>query len=426
MTCIFYTFAPEMRVLLVNTSEQIGGAAIAAARLTDVLNRHSVEARLLVRDKQTSRDTTIRLPQRLRLRLAFLWERLRIWMANGFRREGLWTVDIGCCGVDITQLPEFHEADIIHLHWVNQGLLSLAQIDRILTCGKPVVWTMHDMWPCTAICHHARECQHFHTHCHDCPQLLSPAAHDLSWKVFRAKVRTYARARMSFVACSQWLAREARKSALLQQHEVLSIPNTYDSSLFHPAAQVEARRRLRLPVQGRLLLFVCQKVTNSRKGLDILFEALQSPVLTELSDDLHLVVVGQMAEGMQRQLPFPVHFIGYLSDVADMAALYQAVDVFVTPSLEENLPNTIMEAMASGTPCVGFRIGGIPEMIDHLANGYVARYRDADDLVQGIRYVLENQERLAHNAAEKAAATWNEEVVASQYIKLYQRIVQHS
>ena len=411
-----------MRVLLVNTSEQIGGAAIAAARLTNVLNRHGVEARLLVRDKQTSRATTVRLPQRLRLRAAFLWERLRIWAANGFRRAGLWTVDIACCGVDITKLPEFREADIVHLHWVNQGLLSLHQIGKILASGKPVVWTMHDMWPCTAICHHARECRHFHTHCYDCPQLLSPAAHDLSWQVFEKKVRAYAQARMTFVACSQWLAGEARKSALLEGHEVLSIPNTYDSALFHPASPAEARRRLRLPARGRLLLFACQKVTNSRKGLDILYEALQSSLLAEHSGDLHLVVVGQMAEGLQRQLPFPVHAIGYLSSESDMAALYQAVDVFVTPSLEENLPNTIMEAMASGTPCVGFQIGGIPEMIDHLANGYVARYRDADDLAQGIRYVLENQERLAQHAAAKAAATWNEDAVASQHIQLYEQL----
>lgn len=411
-----------MRVLLVNTSEQIGGAAIAATRLTNVLNRHGVEARLLVRDKQTSRATTVRLPQRLRLRAAFLWERLRIWAANGLRRTGLWTVDIACCGVDITQLPEFREADIIHLHWVNQGLLSLHQIGKILASGKPLVWTMHDMWPCTAVCHHARECRHFHTHCHDCPQLLSPAAHDLSWQVFEKKVRAYAQARMTFVACSQWLAGEARKSALLEGHEVLSIPNTYDSALFHPASQAEARRRLRFPARGRLLLFASQKVTNSRKGLDILYEALQSSQLADLSGDLHLVVVGQMAEGLQRQLPFPVHAIGYLSAESDMAALYQAVDVFVTPSLEENLPNTIMEAMASGTPCVGFQIGGIPEMIDHLANGYVARYRDADDLALGIRYVLENQERLAQNAVAKAAATWNEDTVARQHIKLYEQL----
>ncbi len=412
-----------MRVLIVNTSELAGGAAVAASRLTKALNRHSVKAKMLVRDKVSDRVTTVALPQRGRLRWAFLWERFCIWAANRFSRQGLWAVDIANAGVDITHLQEFQEADIVHLHWVNQGLLSLDQLDTILASGKPVVWTMHDMWPCTAICHHARECQHFHTHCHDCPQLRVSGRRDLSWQVFEKKHHTYARARMTFVACSQWLAGEARKSALLQGHEVHVIPNTYDHSLFHPASQAEARRQLGLPAHGRLLLFACQKVTNSRKGLDILFEALQSSLLTELSQDLHLVVVGQMAEGLQRQLPFPVHAMGYLSAETGMAALYQAVDVFVTPSLEENLPNTIMEAMAAGTPCVGFRIGGIPEMIDHQANGYVARYRDVEDLARGIRYVLENQKRLAQHATEKAAATWNEEAVVRQHVELYERIM---
>ena len=411
-----------MRVLIVNTSELTGGAAIAASRLTDALNRHGVDAKMLVRDKQTSRATTLRLPQRLRLRAAFLSERLGIWAVNGFRRAGLWAVDSASSGVDITHLPAFREADIIHLHWVNQGLLSLDQIGKILDSGKPVVWTMHDMWPCTAICHHACDCQHFHTHCHDCPQLQRPAANDLSWLVFERKMRTYAHARMTFVACSQWLAGEARKSALLREHDICSIPNTYDSALFHPASQAEARRRFGLPAQGKLLLFACQKVTNSRKGLDILFDALQSSQLSQLTEDLRLVVVGQMAEGVQHRLPFPVHAIVYLSAPADMAALYQAVDVFVTPSLEENLPNTIMEAMACGTPCVGFRIGGIPEMVSHLQNGYVARYRDADDLACGILHCLEHQQSFAQQAAAHAAATWNEEVVAHQHIALYERL----
>ena len=411
-----------MRVLIVNTSEKTGGAAVAANRLMEALNNNGEKAKMLVRDKQTDCLTVVSAGDGWRQRWHFLWERWRIFMAMHFSKKHLFEVDIANAGTDITGLPEFREADVIHLHWINQGFLSLSVIQKILQSGKPVVWTMHDMWPCTAICHHARDCQHFHTHCHDCPQLQRPAANDLSWLVFERKMHTYAHARMTFVACSQWLAGEARKSALLREHDICSIPNTYDSALFHPTSQAEARRRFGLPAQGKLLLFACQKVTNSRKGLDILFDALQSSQLSQLTEDLRLVVVGQMAEGVQHRLPFPVHTIGYLSAPADMAALYQAVDVFVTPSLEENLPNTIMEAMACGTPCVGFHIGGIPEMISHLQNGYVARYRDADDLACGIRHCLERQQSFAQQAAAHAAATWNEEVVAHQHIALYERL----
>lgn len=417
-----------MRVLLINTSERAGGAAIAASRLTDALNQNGVKAKLLVRDKTTDRPTTVRLSQQLKLRWTFLWERLRIWMANGFKRQGLWEVDIANAGADITALPEFREADIIHLHWVNQGLLSMRQLKKIMQSGKPIVWTMHDMWPCTAICHHARECEHYHNHCHNCPQLLRPCAHDLSYQVFERKVKAYTNSNITFVGCSQWIADEARKSALLNSHQVVSIPNTYDAHLFYPfgdESRVALRRQLGLPERRRLVLFACQKVTNVHKGLDYLIQALQSPTLAMLSEQMTVVVVGQMAESVAQHIPFPIRTMGYISSETTMAQLYQAVDLFVTPSLEENLPNTIMEAMACGTPCVGFRIGGIPEMIDHQVNGYVASYRDAEDLATGINYSINplHYDRLAKAAAEKALRAWNVDTVVRRYTTLYESLI---
>ena len=362
---------------------------------------------------------------RRRWSVAFLWERLRIFWANRFRREGLWAVDIACAGRHVTQMPAFREADVIHLHWVNQGMLSLKELGRILRSGKPVVWTMHDMWPCTAVCHHARECDRFQNHCHDCPQLAVPGTHDLSWHVFRQKMKAYAQGRITFVGCSRWIAGRARTSRLLAGMEVLSIPNTYPASLFQPADSRAARLRLHLPPQGHLLLFACQKVTNPRKGLPLLLEALRHPCLRPWQGQLSLVVVGQMSEEVAAQIPFPVHALGYVSGDAGMAALYQAVDLFVTPSLEENLPNTLMEAMACGTPCVGFDIGGVPEMIDHKVSGYVARYADADDLAEGIAYTLDDARhgQLSAAAATKARTAWNEDTVARRYIELYERLL---
>lgn len=408
-----------MRILIVNTSETAGGAAIAASRLTEALNRHGVKAEMLVRDKHTDRITTATAGHALCYRWAFIWERARIWLANRLSRKGLWRVDIANAGVDITATEEFRKADVVHLHWVNQGMLSLRQIGKILDSGKRVVWTMHDMWPCTAICHHAGQCDRYHTHCHTCPQLQHPASRDMSYSVFARKLQLYSRHHITFVACSQWLQAEAMKSRLLQGQCVVAIPNTYNAAIFHPSDQLAARRRHHLPEQGRLLLFACQKVTNPQKGLQLLIDALQ---LVQDSD-VALVVVGQMAESVATSLTHPVHRIGYINSQSDMAALYCAVDAFVTPSLEENLPNTIMEAMACGTPCVGFATGGIPEMIAHQQNGYVAAYRDAEDLARGISYVLDddNRQRLSQAAAAAATAQWNEQRVTQQYIKVYEQ-----
>ena len=414
-----------MRVLVINTSETAGGAAIAACRLTDSLNRHGVQAQFLVRDRQSQRTTTRQVPIKgwhgLLLQWAFLWERGRIWLANRFKRKGLFAVDIGVGGATIVNTPEFQQADIIHLHWVNQGFLSLSELRRILASGKPVVWTMHDMWPCTGICHHARECTAFHTHCHHCPQLHHPGAHDLSWKIFERKASIYSEARITFIGCSQWIADQASKSRLLGGHQIVSIPNTYNHHAFCPGPKEEARLRFSLPRRLRLVLFACQKVTNERKGLDYLFTALRTPLMHSWQGRLALVVVGEMAEDVAERMPLPIYTLNYIEEEQDMAELYRAVDLFVTPSLEENLPNTIMEAMACGTPCVGFDIGGVPEMIDHQQNGYVARYRDAEDLARGIDYVLDDNRypTLAAAAIQKATTVWNEETVVQQHIALY-------
>ena len=151
-----------MRVLIINTSERIGGAAIAANRLMDALRNNGIQAKMLVRDKQTNQITVVGLKKSLWSIWKFIWERVVIWKANHFKKHNLFTVDIANTGTDITSLPEFKQAEIIHLHWINQGMLSLKDIQKILSSGKPIVWTMHDMWPCTGICHHARECNKYH------------------------------------------------------------------------------------------------------------------------------------------------------------------------------------------------------------------------------------------------------------------------
>ena len=147
-----------MRVLIINTSEKTGGAAIAARRLMEALKNSGVQVQMLVRDRQTDAADVVELPPSWLNMWRFIWERLVIWKANRFKRHNLFQVDLANTGTDITTLPEFKEADVIHLHWVNQGFLSLKDIRRIIDSGKPIVWTMHDQWPFTGICHYSGEC----------------------------------------------------------------------------------------------------------------------------------------------------------------------------------------------------------------------------------------------------------------------------
>ena len=237
-----------MRVLIINTSERIGGAAIAASRLMESLKNNGIKAKMLVRDKQTDQISVVRLKSNWLQVWKFMWERIVIWSANRFRRYHLFDVDIANTGTDITSLPEFRQADVIHLHWVNQGMLSLKDIRKILTSGKPVVWTMHDMWPCTGICHYARECKNYQQECHDCPYIYKGGGRkDLSYRTFRKKQKLYSYAPIHFVTCSHWLKEQAQTSALFEGKSVTNIPNAINTNLFKPRNKQEARKKCGLP-----------------------------------------------------------------------------------------------------------------------------------------------------------------------------------
>ena len=412
-----------MRVLIVNTAERTGGAAIAANRLLQALNRNGVEAQMLVRDRKTSDTQVANIPQSWRLKAYFLWERGVIWLNNGLSKKGIFQVDIANTGTDITRLDVFKWADVIHLHWTNQGYLSLKNLDRILASGKPVVVTLHDQWHFTGICHYSGSCDKYRTQCEQCP-MLKGHGRDLAKRVFDRKRAIYQGRNVTFVGCSRWMADLARQGALTQGHTVTNIPNAIDTTVFTPMDKAAARAKHGLPADKRLLLFGAQRITDERKGFFYLADACEHINLHHptLPDNLEVVVLGGDAESVKSALPFPVHTVNYLSSETDIAALYNAVDLFVTPSLQDNLPNTIVEAMACGTPCVGFNVGGIPEMINHKQDGYVADYCDSLDFAQGIVWCLneDRQPALSSAARATALATYSESAVAHRYHAIYQ------
>ncbi len=424
------TFAESckaMRVLLINTSERAGGAAIAASRLLEALKNNGIKAKLLVRDKQTQQVSVVPMENSWRLVWNFLWERVVIWATKRFSKKDLYAVDIANTGSDITSLPEFRQADVIHLHWINQGMLSLKNIREIVDSGKPVVWTMHDMWPCTGICHYSGSCTRYQRECDSCPFINGGSAtKDLSWKVFQKKHALYQQANITFVTCSQWLKGVASKSALLIGKRIESIPNPINTNFFKPRSKPRAREKCGLPQDKKLILFGSAKITDKRKGIDYLISASQ--LLAEkypaYKDQLMIVVFGKKSQQLEEQLPFPVHPLNYVNNEHDLVDIYNAVDLFLIPSLEDNLPNTIMEAMACGTPCVGFQTGGIPEMIDHLHNGYVADYRSTEDLANGIHWTLDESEYtlLSEQAVRKVTGNYSERAVAKKYIDIYNQI----
>jgi glycosyltransferase involved in cell wall biosynthesis len=419
-----------MKVLLLNTSELSGGAAVAANRLMHALRNAGQDVKMLVRDKQSDDPHVVSIQTSWLNRkinfIRFAWERLIIFFSNRCSRMNLFQVSVANTGTDISKHPLIKEADMIHIHWINQGFLSLKTIRRIVETGKPVVWTLHDLWSATGICHYPGACEQYKTECLHCPKQAKHPFLNLAKRTFKRKERIQL-SKVAFVGCSKWIASSVACSTLLHGASIVSIPNPIDISVFKPVDRREARIRLNLPADKQLILFIAAKISDSRKGITCLTEACRK-LHEKKTMAVEIVLVGKSTEELTGRFPFAVRELGYVSDSETMVMAYSGADVFVIPSLEDNLPNTILDAMACGTPCVGFNVGGIPEMIDHKINGYIAKYKDADDLAAGIEWVLENKESAGLPAAclKKVQENYTEPVVAEKYINLYRGLMEIS
>ena len=419
-----------MKVLILNTSERTGGAAVAANRLMNALCKQGVEANMLVRDKQSEDERVISVNhswfQRRLNFLRFVWERLVIFLCNKLNRKDLFRVSIANTGVNLAAHPLVKEADVIHLHWINKGFLSLKGLRQLIATGKPIVWTMHDMWPATAICHHAWGCEAFIKECGRCPFLSSSCMKDLANYTFKQK-SFINQSSIQLVTVSSWLKKLAKYSRITSNLSIEVIPNVLDTSRFQPLSKKQIRNILRLPLNKRIILMGAARLDDPLKGFETLCSALSHLNEIDGHADFLLVLFGgiKAGEGFLANLPIPYIWKGLLQDTQAIAQLYAAADVTIIPSHYETFGQTIIEGMACGCPAVTFDNSGQTDIITHRVDGYLAHYQDAKDLAKGIQWVINHPdpEALRQACVEKVRTHYAEEVVAQQYIKLYEQLL---
>ena len=418
-----------MKVVLVNKYISFGGAAIACKRLSKALKLSKIDVSLLVQVNPKNEidvySTTNSIFKNYIDLFRFAYERL-IFSFKEKSKEVRFAFTIGNTGERIDNLDIVKSADIIHLHWINHGFLSNSSLKKLIDLNKPIVWTMHDMWNFTGGCHYSGECERYKNECGNCIFLKSPKANDLSSKGWEIKREIYKNANITFVACSQWLAGVARTSNLLNGFRVESIPNPIDTNVYAPISKAEAKKELNIDITKKQILFGAMNIADKRKGFEYLKSALELLSINnrEIFNEVELMVFGKSTPELLAQFPFKVNNLGMLNSTEKIVLAYNAADIFVTPSLEDNLPNTIMEALSCGTPVAAFNTGGIPEMVDHKITGYLSEYKSAVDLAEGIKWILfeSNYEALTKNARKKVEENYNEKVVAEKYIKLYNEV----
>lgn len=319
-------------------------------------------------------------------------------------------------------------ADLLHLHWLGRDTLSVEEIGAL---RQPLVWTLHDMWTFCGAEHYCDNTRYVDGYVRD-NRPVAEAGPDLNRWTWRRKQRAWRRS-MHLVCPSNWMADCARRSLLVGGWPIVVIPNPLDLRAFAPLAQEAARARLGLPADVRIVLFgALGGATDRRKGADLLLRALERlrPRPRENGrDDVRLLIFGQDRPSEQLDGGFRVHYAGALRDDASLRLHYAAADVMVVPSRQDNLPQTATEAMACGTPVVAFRVGGLPDVVDHQRTGYLAEPQDAESLAAGIEWVLADAERrreLGVAARAVAERRWAPEIVARQYVEVYEDVLRRS
>ncbi len=418
--------AATCRVTQVSTTDLIGGAARAAQRLHHALGDAGVRSRMLVAQRIGADPETVEynpfapLPPavgRMFFRLGRRWHRPSMRRAGAYFSPE-WTL----MGWRLrSQLPP---CDVVNLHWVTD-LLDYRTLPA-LTAHCPVVWTFHDMNAFTGGCHYSGSCVRYADRCGACPQLAnSSGENDMTRRVLKRKRRILqqvAPSRLVAVCPSAWLAREARCSALFRDFNVRVIPNGIDPQEFRPIDQAEARAQLNLPMDARIVLFVAEAIADRRKGLRQLLRAID---LVRDVPNLRLVTIGRGDFSLLRD-PLLRH-LGSLSDSASLRAAYSAADVFAIPSLQDNLPNTILEAMACGTPVAGFAAGGVGEAVLDGETGLLAPTGDSVALAIALRRLLEHRplaRALGQQARRRIEKEYTVRLQALRYAALYQEMLQ--
>jgi len=413
-----------MKVLQVNYVDSKGGAARAAYRLHKYLPLRDIDSTMIVQSK-LSNDTTVIGPKtQVAKGLSLLQPKIDSFILNLYSNTDKTLYSPAIAPNNLVHAINKTNTDIVHLHWINGGFIRIEVLKNI---NKPVIWTMHDLWPFSGGCHYPFECTKYKNKCGSCPILHSIKDNDLSRWVWNRKQKSWKSLNLLPVSPSNWLAECARESSLFHNKRIEVIPNGLDLNYFKPIEKNTARESWSLPRDKKLILFgAMNATTDKRKGFHHLKSALHKLALSNLRNHIELIVFGASAPSDAFDLGFKVNYLGQLHDDVSLCLLYSAADVFVAPSIQENFSNTVVEALACGTPTVAFNIGGMPDMIEHKINGYLAEAFVPEDLAAGIEWILGDKTRCQELSKAARAKTEKELsiiLMAERYKKLYHEVL---
>ena len=339
-------------------------------------------------------------------------------------------------GMDILKnkqvYKEIKDSDIIHLHWIC-GFVSLKDIAYLSKAGKVIVWTFHDIWPLTGGCHCDYDCERYKASlCGKCPLLITDEEKDLSTIIMMKKYQILNKVNMTIIAPSNWMKNNTLENMIFKGKRVFVIPNTIDTNIFFPKESDYIFNKIGYSKNSNKIhiLFSSYSINIEYKGYKYFLEMLS--ILRrnhfELSNRIVIHLLGKKPHELEIIGEFENKLWDLIGNQENLAAVYSMADYLVYPSLCDNLPNTVMEALSCETPVVAFDIGGISDLIEHKVNGYLAKPRSSEDLLNGLLWLIANNDSniLGKNGRNKVMKSFSEEVVAKQHYKLYEELLENA
>ena len=410
-----------MRIIHLSYGDINGGAARAAYRIHQSLLKEGINSKMWVNKKfsddwtvEGSTSKVIRILNELRPRL------INYTLVKMLKTENKIIHSPSIFPSNWVKHINSSDVDIVHLHWIQNEMLSIKDISKI---KKPIVWTLHDMWAFCGAEHYTNDNRWRESYnSNNRPNYES--GFDLNLWTWNRK-KKYWKKPIQIVTPSSWLAKCVKESALMKSWPVSVIYNSIDTDQWAPMDKKNARQLLNLSQDANLILFgALGGGKDPRKGYDLLLSALEYLKANNKIKKIELVVFGQSKPKSQPDLGFPIHYTGHLYDDLSLRALYSAADVMMVPSRQEAFGQTASEAHACGTPVVSFYTSGLIDIIEHKKTGYLAKPFDTRDLANGITWVLERSDsnKLGCNAREAAVEKFSEKKISESYLRIYKKL----
>ncbi len=406
-----------MKILHLNYSDQIGGAAISVMRLHKALIKKNINSKIFVKEKVTQEKNIINEKSTFNLISSLLKKAFlrNIRKLSSSKNTSTFSMNL-IKGVTFNKIKPY-KPDIINLHWISNEMISLREISKI---DVPVVWTLVDMWLFSGGEHYTNEKRYIKGY-YKYNRIKNEKGLDLNRYVW-SKKKKFINEQIKIVCISNWLAKEARKSNLLKNFDIRVIHCAIDTNIWKPINKLEAKKILGLNPRRKLVLFgATGGISDERKGFKYIAKALNDNKLNKEKFDL--MVFGEQEQinlkFKNRKIIFKKGSF-YGNDIA-LRTLYSAADLLIAPSELEAFGQVASEAGACETPCVAFENTGFEDVILHKKTGFLAKYKSHVDLAAGIFWCLNNSKRLSLGKKSRMyiKKKFDSKVIASKYIELY-------